>query len=159
MTSFSIDPLNDAASIFRYLSSGAVKGIGAGLAKRIVDRFGEETFRIMEEEPERLSEIKGISLRKAISISEAFEAKAGSRQALSFLGSYSISPHLGQKIYDRYKERVYDVIRTNPYRLIEDIEGVGFLTADRIAAEAGIERDSEYRIRSAVLYLLSEASA
>ena len=159
VTSFTIDPLNDAASIFRYLSSGAVKGIGAGLAKRIVDRFGEETFRIMEEEPERLSEIKGISLRKAISISEAFEAKAGSRQALSFLGNYSISPHLGQKIYDRYKERVYDVIRTNPYRLIEDIEGVGFLTADRIAAEAGIERDSEYRIRSAVLYLLSEASA
>jgi exodeoxyribonuclease V alpha subunit len=159
ITSFTIDPISDEASIYRYLSSGAVKGIGAGLAKRIVDRFGEDTFRIMEEEPERLSEIKGISLRKAISIAEAFESRAGSRQAMSFLAGYSISPHLAQKIYDKYKDRTYEVIRTNPYRLVEDIEGIGFITADRIAAEAGISKDSEYRIRSALLYLLAETAA
>lgn len=156
VSSFTINPIDDEVSIYRYLSSGAVKGIGAGLARRIVDRFGEDTFRIIEEEPERLAEIKGISLRKAISISEAFELKSGSRQAMSFLSGYGISPGMGQKIYDKYKERVYDIIRANPYKLIEDIEGIGFITADRIAAEAGIARDSEYRIRSAVLFILME---
>ena len=156
VSSFTIDPIDDEVSILRYLSSGAVKGIGAGLAKRIVDRFGDDTFRIIEEEPERLSEIKGISLRKAISISEAFELKSGNRQVMSFLSGYGISPGMGQKIYDKYRERVYDIIRTNPYKLIEDIEGIGFITADRIAAEAGIARDSEYRIRSAVLFTLME---
>ena len=157
VTSFTIAPLDDEASILRYLSSGAVKGVGPGLAKRIISKFGEDTFRIMEEEPERLSEIKGISLRKAIAISEAFESKAGSRQAISFLSQFDITPNLGQKIYEKYKDRIYEIVRTNPYKLIEDIEGIGFISADRIASEAGIARDSEYRIRSAVMYLLSEA--
>ncbi len=156
--SFTIAPIDDEASILRYLSSGAVKGIGPGLAKRITDKFGEDTFRIMEEEPERLSEIKGISMRKAIAVSEAFESKAGSRQALSFLSQYGITPNLGLKIYDKYKDRIYEVIKTNPYRLIEDIDGIGFISADRIASEVGVAKDSEYRIRSAILYLLSEAA-
>ncbi|MBQ4482019.1 MAG: ATP-dependent RecD-like DNA helicase [Lachnospiraceae bacterium] len=158
VSSFSIAPLDDEKSIYRYLSSGAVKGVKSGLARRITDKFGQDTFRIMEEEPERLAEIKGISLRKAIAIAEAFEAKAGSRQALSFLSQYDISPGLGQKIYNKYKDRVYEVIRTNPYRLIEDIEGIGFISADRIASEVGIAGDSDYRISSGILYLLSEAS-
>ncbi|MCR5746525.1 MAG: ATP-dependent RecD-like DNA helicase [Lachnospiraceae bacterium] len=156
VSSFSIDPMDDEVSILRYLSSGTVKGVGPGLAKRIVGKFGEDTFRIIEEEPERLSEIKGISLRMAISIAEAFELKSGSRQAMSFLSGYGITPGLGQKIYEKYKDGVYDVIRSNPYKLIEDIDGVGFISADRIASEAGIAKDSEYRIRSAILYILLE---
>lgn len=155
ITSFSFAPIDDEASILRYLSSGAVKGVGPGLAKRITSKFGEDSFRVIEEEPERLAEIKGISMRMAIAISEAFESKAGSRQAVSFLSQYDIKPNLGQKIYEKYKDRIYEVIRSNPYRLIEDIEGIGFISADRIASEAGIARDSEYRIRSALMYLLS----
>ncbi len=156
VTSYTIAPLDDEASVLRYLSSKVIKGIGPGLAQRIVSRFGVDSFRIIEEEPERLAEIKGISLRKAIAISESFEKKAGSRQALSFLSQYDISPALGQKIYERYKDRIYEIIKTNPYKLIEDIDGIGFITADRIAAGVGIEGGSEYRIRSAVLYILSD---
>ncbi|MCR5773764.1 MAG: ATP-dependent RecD-like DNA helicase [Lachnospiraceae bacterium] len=156
--SYTIAPPDDAASILRYLSSGAVKGVGPGLAKRIVSKFGEDSFRIIEEEPERLSEIKGISMRMAIEISGAFESKAGSRQAMSFLSQYDISANLGQKIYEKYKDQMYEIIRTNPYRMIDDIDGVGFITADRIASDVGIEKGSEYRIRSAILYLLAEAA-
>ena len=157
VTSFSIAPIDDEESILRYLSSGAVKGVGPGLARRITAKFGDDTFRVMEEEPERLSEIKGISMRKAIAISEAFESKAGSRQAISFLSQYDISPNLCQKIYDKYKENIYEIVRSNPYKMIEDIDGIGFISADRIASEAGIAMDSEYRIRSALMYLLSAA--
>lgn len=155
--SFEIVAPEDAVSIMRYLSSGAVKGIGEGLAKRIVKAFGSDSFRIMEEEPERLAEIKGISIRKAMEISAAFESKAASRQAFSFLQQYGISNVLAQKIYEKYKDRLYDIIRTNPYQLIEDIEGIGFKTADRIAYEAGIRQDSSFRIRSGILYTLLEA--
>ena len=158
ITSFTISPIDDEESILRYLSSGAVKGIGPGLAKRITTKFKEDTFRIMEEEPERLSEIKGISLRKAIAIAESFESKAGSRQAISFLSQYGITPYLGQKIFGKYKDKLYDIIRTNPYKLIDDIEGIGFLSADRIASLSGISPDSEYRTNSGIMYLLSEAA-
>ena len=147
----------DTESILRYLSSGAVKGIGKGLAARITDRFGDDSFRIIEEEPERLAEIKGISIRKAMEISSAFEEKASSRQAFSFLQQYGISNNLIQKIYDRYKDGIYEVIKKNPYRLIEDIDGVGFKSADRIAEEVGLKTDSEYRVRYGILYTLSEA--
>ena len=158
ISSFSILPIDDEKSILKYLSSGAVKGVGPGLAKRITQKFKEDTFRIMEEEPERLSEIKGISMRKAIEIAGAFEARAGSRQAISFLSQYDISPGIGQKIYERYKDQIYNIVRTNPYKLIDDIEGVGFISADRIASSVGISADSEYRIRSAVIYLLAETA-
>ena len=154
--SFSISAMEDSGSALRYLSSGAIKGIGPGLAKRITAKFGDDTFRIMADEPERLSEIKGISLRKAIAISEAFEAKSGSRRAISFLSQYDISPNLGQKIYEKYKDRLYSVVKNNPYQLIEDIDGVGFKSADRIASAVGISPDSKYRIRSALLYILTE---
>ena len=155
--SVEVIPPEDSASALRYLSSGAVKGIGEGLAKRIVRAFGNDSFRIIEEEPERLAEIKGISIRKAMEISAAFETKAASRQAFSFLQQYGISNVLAQKIYDKYRDRLYDIIRSNPYQLIEDIEGVGFKTADRIASEAGIRTDSAFRIRSGILYALLEA--
>ncbi|MBR5376024.1 MAG: ATP-dependent RecD-like DNA helicase [Lachnospiraceae bacterium] len=159
MDSYELRTLEDRESILRYLSSGAVKGIGKGLAGRIVDLFDTDTFRIIEEEPERLAEVKGISIRKAMEISSAFEQKASSRHAFSFLQQYGLSNSLIQKIYDRYKDGLYDIIRKNPYRLIEDIDGVGFKTADRIAMESGTVTDARYRIRYGILYVLSEAEA
>ena len=157
LTSFEIRNPEDTESILRYLSSGAVRGIGEGLAKRIVQNFGADSFRIIEEEPERLAEVKGISIRRAMEISASFESKSASRQAFSFLQQYGISNVMAQKIYDRYKDGLYDIIRTNPYRLSEDIDGIGFKTADRIAAEAGIDPGSAFRIRSGICYALLTA--
>ena len=148
----------DTDAIEAYLGSGAVKGIGKTLAKRIVDLFHEEAIRILEEEPERLAEVKGISVRKAREIGEAAAEQAGMRKAMMFLDSYGISLPLRVKIYKEYGEDLYAVLKENPYRLAEDIKGVGFLTADRIAREIGIPQDSEYRIRSGLLYVLLLAS-
>lgn len=159
MDSYELRTPEDRESILRYLSSGAVKGIGQALAGRIVDRFGEDSFRIIEEEPERLAEVKGISIRKAMEISAAFEQKAASRSAFSFLQQYGLSNSLIQKIYDRYKDGLYDIIRKNPYRLIEDIEGVGFKTADTLAMAVGSVTDPRYRVRYGLLYILSQAEA
>ncbi|MCR4590690.1 MAG: AAA family ATPase, partial [Lachnospiraceae bacterium] len=146
-----------AEEILRYLSSGAVKGIGPALAERIVKKFGEDTFAIMSREPERLAEIKGISLRKAQDISESFEERAGMRRAVMFLQQYGISNNLCVKIYERYKEAVYEVIAENPYRLTEELSGVGFKTADTIAERAGIERHSPFRIRAGITHALTLA--
>lgn len=148
----------DAASTLKYLSSGAVKGIGETLATRIVKMFGDDTFRIMEEEPERLAEVKGISPRKAMEIAGAVAGKRDLRQAMLFLQQYGISQNLGMKIYNFYQSRLYQVIRENPYRLADDIDGVGFRIADEIAAMAGILPDSDFRIRSGILYVLEQAT-
>ncbi len=147
----------DRLSMERYLGSGAIKGVGPALAKRIVKRFGEDTFRIMEEEPERLSEIKGISDRKAREIAEQMEEKKDLRDALVYLQQFGISNTLAVKIYDTYGMQLYGIIRENPYRLAEDIRGVGFKIADSIAAKIGIHTDSDYRIRSGLLYTLLQA--
>ncbi len=144
-------------AIERYLASGAVKGIGAVLASRIVKRFGGESLRILEEEPERLEEIKGISARKAREIGVYFAEQAGLRRAMIFLQQYGVTLKTGIRIYRQYGEDMYSILKENPYRLAEDVNGIGFLTADRIAREIGIRPDSEYRIRSAFLYVLSEA--
>ncbi len=149
----------DAASTLKYLSSGAVKGIGEALAARIVKKFGDDTFRIMEEEPERLAEVKGISMRKALEISGAVAGKRDLRQAMLFLQQYGIRQNLGMKIYNFYQSRLYQVIRENPYRLADDIDGVGFHIADEIAAKAGILPNSDFRIRSGILYVLEQATA
>ena len=141
-----------------YLASGIVKGIGPALAKRIVDRFGEDTFSIMSREPERLSEIKGISPQKAIDIYASYEEKAGLRRAIMFLQQYGIRNTLALKVYERYHEGIYSVITENPYALTEDIAGVGFKTADEIAEKVGIERHSAHRIKAGVLYVLSQAA-
>lgn len=149
----------DIQSIERYLGSGAIKGVGAALAARIVRRFKEDTFRIIEEEPERLAEIKGISERKAMDISVQVEEKRELRQAMIFLQNYGISLNLAVKIYNRYGMEVYSIIKENPYRLADDIQGVGFKIADEIAARVGIRTDSDFRIRSGILYALLQASA
>lgn len=148
----------DAISIERYLGSGAIKGIGVALAARIVRRFKEDTFRIMEEEPERLAEIKGISERKAMEISQQVQEKKDMRSAMIFLQQFGISTTLGAKIYARYGQGIYQVIKENPYQMADDIEGVGFRIADEIASRAGILADSDFRIRSGILYVLQQAA-
>ena len=147
-----------AEAVLRYLSSGAIKGIGAALAARIVKRFGNDTMRIMDEEPERLAEIKGISMRGAREIAAQIEEKRDLRDAMMFLQQYGITNNLAVKIWKTYGMDVYKVLKENPYRLAEDIRGIGFATADLIASRAGIRADSDFRIRSGLKYLLSEAS-
>ena len=144
----------DAFAIERYLGSGAIKGIGAALAARIVRKFGDDTLRIIEEEPERLAEVKGISERKAREIAEQVEEKADMRKAMMFLQKYGISQTLGVKIYQQYKQDMYRILKENPYKMAEDINGVGFKMADEIASRIGIHTDSDYRIRSGLLYIL-----
>lgn len=148
----------DTLAMERYLGSGAIKGIGAALAARIVRHFGEDTLRIVEEEPERLAEVKGISEKKAREIADQVTEKADMRRAMIFLQKYGISLKLGAKIYQKYGQSVYSVLQENPYRLAEDISGVGFKIADEIASRIGIHTDSDYRIRSGMLYTLLQAS-
>ena len=156
---YEIKTPEDTAAMERYLGSGAVKGIGAALAARIVRRFKADTFRIMEEEPERLSEVKGISEKMAMAISEQVEEKKEMRQAMMFLQEYGISMSLAVKIFQEYGPRLYTVIKENPYQLADDIAGVGFKMADEIAKRVGIFTDSDFRIKSGVLYTLLQATA
>ena len=148
----------DELAIERYLGSGAVKGVGAALAARIVKRFGRDTFRIIEDEPERLSEIKGISERKAQEIAAQVEEKRELREAMIFLQQFGITLSLAVKVYQQYGPSVYTILRENPYRLADDIRGVGFKIADDIASRAGIRMDSDFRIRSGILYVLMQAA-
>lgn len=157
ITEYQITKPKDRIGMERYLGSGAIKGVGASLAARIVKRFGEDTFRILEEEPERLAEIKGISERKAREIAVQVEEKKEMRQALVYLQEFGISNNLAVKIFDTYGMELYGILKENPYKLSEDIAGVGFKTADEIAGRIGIHADSEYRIQCGILYLLQQA--
>ncbi len=148
----------DALAMERYLGSGAIKGIGAALAGRIVRHFGDETLRIVEEEPERLAEVKGISEKKAREIAMQIAEKSDMRKAMMFLQKYGISLNLGAKIYQKYGDSVYSVLQENPYRLADDISGVGFKIADEIAYRIGIHTDSDYRIKSGMIYTLLQAT-
>ena len=156
--SYEIKAPKDTLAIERYLGSGAIKGVGAALAKRIVKKFKADTFRILEEEPERLSEVKGISEKMAMSISAQVEEKREMRQAMLFLQQYGISMNLALKIYRHYGQKLYSVIQNNPYQLADDIQGVGFKIADEIASRVGIFTDSDYRIKSGLFYALLQAS-
>ena len=158
VVSFEEKAPEDEEAIERYLGSGAIKGIGLAMAARIVRRFKEDTFRIIEEEPERLAEFKGISERKAMEIASQVNEKRDLRQAMIFLQQFGITMNLAVKIYNRYGQEVYGILKENPYRLADDIEGVGFRTADDIAAKAGIRTDSDFRVRSGILYTLLQAS-
>lgn len=151
--------LEDEQSIERYLGSGAIRGVGPSIAARIVKKFGKDTFRIVEQEPERLAEIKGISERKAMEIGAQMEEKKEMREAMIYLQKYGISNALAMKIYQTYKEEVYHILEENPYRLAEDIDGIGFRRADELAARIGIHTDSDFRIRSGILYTLQLAAA
>ena len=149
----------DLISIEKYLGSGAIKGVGAALAGRIVKKFREETFRIIEEEPERLAEIQGISERKAREIAQQVEEKKDMRKAMIYLQKYGISTTLAAKIYQYYGSKIYQVLEENPYQLADHIEGVGFKTADEIASKVGIHTDSDFRIRSGIFYVLSQMTS
>lgn len=149
---------DDLVSMERYLGSGAIKGIGEIMAKRIIKKFGKDTFRVIEEEPERLSEIKGISERKANEIGVQFIEKQAMREALMFLSEFGISPNLAVKIFNEYGQKMYTIVKKNPYQIAEDISGVGFKIADSIAAKAGIGMQSDFRVRAAIIYTLNQAT-
>lgn len=155
--SYELKAPEDTASMERYLGSGAIRGVGTALAARIVRRFKADTFRIIEEEPERLAEVKGISEKMARAISEQMELKKEMRQAMMFLQDYGISMNLALKIYNEYGSRMYGIIKENPYRLADDIQGVGFKMADEIAQKVGIFTDSDFRIRSGIYYTLLQS--
>ena len=143
--------------IERYLSSGIIKGVGPKMAKRIVNEFGEDTFRVIEQEPQRLVNIKGISERIAQSICEQVIGKKEQQDALIFLSQYGISQAMSLKIYDAFGDSIYGIIKDNPYKIIDEVDGIGFKKADEIAKKAGIKVDSEYRIQSGIIYVLSQA--
>ena len=149
---------DDEKSVRRYLSSGAIKGIGEKMAERIVNTFKEDTFRIMEEEPERLAEIKGISMTKAMDIAAQLVDKRDMRKAMIFLQDYGINMNLANKIYSHYGQNIYTIIKQNPYKLADDIDGIGFKIADDIAVKVGIRVDSDFRIKSGIFYILQQAS-
>ena len=156
--SYKVVPPADNESIERYLGSGAIKGIGQALAARIVSMFGKDTLRIIEEEPERLAEVKGISVRRAMEIAVQVEEKRDLRDAMMFLGQYDISQALSVKIFDTYGQGLYTVMKENPYKLAEDISGVGFITADTIARRVGIPENSPMRLRCALLYIMQQSA-
>lgn len=157
--SYEMKTPQDELSMERYLGSGAIKGIGAALAARIVRHFKKDTFRVIEEEPERLSEVKGISEKMAMAIGEQAADKKDMREAMMFLQNYGITMNLAAKIYQEYGPSLYGIIRENPYRLADDIPGVGFKMADEIAERVGIFTDSDYRIKAGLLYILLQATA
>lgn len=149
-------PTNEKG-IERYLASGVIKGIGKVTARNIVKKFGTDTFDIITDNPERLAEIKGISLSKAQQIGELFRAQVEIRTVVMFLQRYGVSIANALKIYKRYKSSTIKVVEKNPYALADEVFGIGFTTADKIAANMGIAPDSEYRIQSGVKYVLSLA--
>ena len=159
ISSFELKRPEDTEAIERYLGSGIISGVRAALAHRIVKAFGRDTFRILDEEPERLAEIKGISGKKAQEITQQLYEKRDQRDALLFLAKYNISNTLALKIWRQYGPDIYSIIRENPYRLADEVRGIGFRTADEIASRSDIPPDSRFRICSAILYVLENASA
>lgn len=155
VNSLEVKEPTDSEAVLRYLSSGAVKGVGEALAKRIVKMFGDDTFRVIEEEPELLVKVKGISERKAREIAEQVVEKQDLRKIMIFLQGFGISNNLAMKIYAHYGNLTISILNENPYKLAEDIDGVGFKTADEIAINSGLLIDPEYRIKSGILYTIS----
>ena len=157
MLNYTVSEPEDKEAMKRYLSSGAIKGLGPALAGRVIKKFKGDSFRIIEEEPERLAEVKGISLKMAMNIAIQFQEKQEMRHAMMFLSDYGIANHMAVKIYEEYGDRMYEILKSNPYKLAEDISGIGFRIADAIAAKAGIARDSEFRIQAAIQYTLQQS--
>ena len=146
------------AGIKKYLASGLIKGVGPVTAEAIVNKFKENTLDIMEFTPLRLAEVKGISEKKALAIGEGFNEIKKMQNSVMFLQNYNITTNMALKIYERYQENTIEFVKQNPYRLVEDIDGIGFLTADKIAKSMGISEDSEFRMRAGMLHILGENS-
>lgn len=143
--------------IERYLSSGLIKGVGPITARNIVQHFKEQTFDIIEMSPTSLAEVKNISLKKALDIGEKFKELKKLQNSVMFLQKYNITTNMAMKIYEIYGDRTVDTVKNNPYRLVEDVTGIGFLTADRIAENIGIPQNSEFRVRAGLLHALNTA--
>ncbi len=156
MNSFELSMPDDIEGIERFLGSGAIKGIGEALAKRIIKKFKSDTLRIIDEEPERLAEVKGISETAAERIALYYQENRSFRNVVMFFSGYGISTKLAIKIYKEFGDTVYQVVRKNPYEIADRVEGVGFKKADEIAMKSGIQMNSEFRVKSAVLYQLRQ---
>ncbi len=148
----------DELSMERYLGSGAIKGIGPKLAARIVKKFGADTFKVIEEDPERLAEVKGISLARAMEISDQIVGAKDISNAMIFLDKYGIHGNMAIKVYSKFKEEIYKIVKSNPYKLADEVSGIGFKTADEIASIVGINVDSEFRVKSGIMYVLSQGA-
>lgn len=144
--------------IVKYLGSGLIKGVGEVTANNIYAKFGDDTFGVIENNPMLLSTVRGISAKKAMDIANAVAELKGMQQQVMFLQSYGITVNLAVKIYNIYKGDTKRLVLENPYRLIDDVDGVGFVTADKIAQSMGIEPVSEFRVRAAIIYMLKEAA-
>lgn len=144
-------------AIIRYLSSGLIKGVGPKLAERIVEQFGEKTLSILEQDPDRLSEVSGIGESKIEEIKTIWHEKKEEREVLLFFQNYGISPSLARRIYQAYRARAVEIVKENPYILCEEVWGIGFLTADKIAIAIGIDTKSSERLMAGISYTLSEA--
>ena len=159
VTSYEIKEPETSVAMEKYLGSGIIKGVGPALSAKIVKKFGDETFNIIEREPERLAEIKGITEKKAIEIGTQFEEKKEFRNAMIFLNQYGVSNALAMKIYKEYGIKVMKIVRENPYRLADDIAGVGFKTADEIALRMGFSPESSMRMKAGISFALSMAAS
>lgn len=157
--SVEIEKPTTLSGIEKYLSSGMIRGIGPATARLLIREFGEKTLDVLYSEPERLLDVPGIGEKRAQMIQESYAQQAQQREAMVFLQSYGITPSLAVKIFKQYGENVKQIIRSNPYRLVEDVEGIGFKTADKIAAALGVERDSEYRLSAGIKFALADATA
>ncbi len=153
-----ITPPSTLSAIEKYLGSGLIRGIGPATAKLILAAFGEDALHVLDQAPGRLTEVPGIGPKKAAMIMESYAQQMSMRRVLVFLQNYGLSPNLAMKIAKTYGENTVEAIKQNPYRMVTDIDGVGFLTADRIALSMGMDPASEFRVRSALYYLLNEAA-
>lgn len=155
---FSLAAPTGSEGLVRYLASGLIKGVGEATARLIVNSFGDDTLSVLENSPERLAELRGISLKKARAIGEEFNGHRAMQEQIMFLQSYDITLNTAIKIYRVYKDKTESVLKSNPYRLIDDVDGIGFLSADRIAGSMGIGKDSEFRLRAGIVYCLKDGA-
>mgnify|MGYP005757778595 FL=1 len=153
-TSYELSQPKTIAGIEKYLGSGLIRGVGPITAKNIVEKFGKDTLEVLEYTPEKLSQIRGISEKKAVEIGFSYREHKEVQNTIMFLQSYNISTNMSLKIYNVYREKTTEIVKNNPYKLIEDIDGIGFTTADRIAKNIGIPENSEFRVRAGLIHVL-----
>lgn len=157
VSDYKFDTPDSPEGIVKYLSSGLIKGIGQITAENIVKKFGKDTLKVIETAPDRLAEVKGISKTKALNIYNSYCDVKKMQNTIMFLQGYGVSVNLAVKIFNVYKEATEDVLAKNPYKLIDDVDGVGFATADKVAHSLGIAKDSVFRVRAGVVYTLGES--
>jgi exodeoxyribonuclease V alpha subunit len=156
--SYEISMPKSLEGIEKYLGSGLIKGVGPITAKKIVEHFGTDTMDVLEYSPQKLSAIAGISEKKAAEIGFSFKEHREVQNTIIFLQNFNISTNMALKIYNIYREKATDIVKTNPYKLVEDVDGIGFLTADKIAQNSGIPKDSLFRIRAGLIHILKTSS-